>query len=162
MCSTLVPSWSSLGQCAPLPFLSPVTDVVHSIYPNVPMGVAWNGNNIGGSTKRAVGIAMHVGEWFYFLILNVPWFSFAQASVILVALSLDSHSGPPMLLVSSEGMASWLAWSPWASSSVSLCISTSCAKTLAGMQTWRGWASHSSLTLRIRDTKNAKRVTTPR
>ena len=25
------------------------------------MGVAWNGNNIGGSTKRAVGIAMHVG-----------------------------------------------------------------------------------------------------
>ena len=31
------------------------------IYPLVPMGVAWNGNNIGGSTKRAVGIAMHVG-----------------------------------------------------------------------------------------------------
>ncbi|RPA85958.1 MFS general substrate transporter [Ascobolus immersus RN42] len=31
------------------------------IYPNVPMGVAWNGNNIGGSTKRGVGIAMHVG-----------------------------------------------------------------------------------------------------
>ena len=25
------------------------------------MGVAWNGNNIGGATKRAVGIAMHVG-----------------------------------------------------------------------------------------------------
>ena len=25
------------------------------------MGVAWNGNNIGGSTKRGVGIAMHVG-----------------------------------------------------------------------------------------------------
>ncbi|KDR66528.1 hypothetical protein GALMADRAFT_273465 [Galerina marginata CBS 339.88] len=35
--------------------------VVSGIYPNVPMGVAWNGNNIGGSTKRAVGIAMHVG-----------------------------------------------------------------------------------------------------
>ncbi|KAG8925732.1 hypothetical protein FRC02_009457 [Tulasnella sp. 418] len=31
------------------------------IYPNVPMGVAWNGNNIGGTTKRGVGIAMHVG-----------------------------------------------------------------------------------------------------
>ncbi|KAK8862043.1 high-affinity nicotinic acid transporter [Apiospora arundinis] len=31
------------------------------IYPNVPQGVAWNGNNIGGSTKRGVGIAMHVG-----------------------------------------------------------------------------------------------------
>lgn len=25
------------------------------------MGVAWNGNNIGGATKRAIGIAMHVG-----------------------------------------------------------------------------------------------------
>ncbi|KAL4973567.1 major facilitator superfamily domain-containing protein [Aspergillus desertorum] len=31
------------------------------IYPNVPQGVAWNGNNIGGSFKRSVGIAMHVG-----------------------------------------------------------------------------------------------------
>ncbi|GES63963.1 major facilitator superfamily transporter [Aspergillus terreus] len=31
------------------------------IYPNVPQGVAWNGNNIGGSVKRSVGIAMHVG-----------------------------------------------------------------------------------------------------
>ena len=31
------------------------------IYPNVPMGVAWHGNNVGGSTKRAVAIAMHVG-----------------------------------------------------------------------------------------------------
>lgn len=31
------------------------------IYPSVPQGVAWNGNNMGGSLKRAVGIAMHVG-----------------------------------------------------------------------------------------------------
>lgn len=30
------------------------------VYPNVPQGVAWNGNNIGGSLKRGVGIAMHV------------------------------------------------------------------------------------------------------
>lgn len=35
--------------------------ILFRIYPNVPMGVAWNGNNIGGATKRAVGIAMHVG-----------------------------------------------------------------------------------------------------
>jgi len=34
---------------------------VCGIYPNVPQGVAWNGNNIGGSLKRGVGIAMHVG-----------------------------------------------------------------------------------------------------
>jgi sugar phosphate permease len=34
---------------------------VAGIYPNVATGVAWNGNNIGGATKRAVGIAMHVG-----------------------------------------------------------------------------------------------------
>lgn len=30
------------------------------IYPNVPAVVAWNGNNIGGSTKRSTGIAMQV------------------------------------------------------------------------------------------------------
>lgn len=35
--------------------------VTAGIYPNVPQGVAWNGNNIGGSVKRGVGIAMHVG-----------------------------------------------------------------------------------------------------
>lgn len=35
--------------------------VTAGIYPLVPQGVAWNGNNIGGSVKRAVGIAMHVG-----------------------------------------------------------------------------------------------------
>lgn len=31
------------------------------IYANVPQGVAWNSNNIGGSLKRSIGIAMHVG-----------------------------------------------------------------------------------------------------
>ncbi|ORY60005.1 putative nicotinamide mononucleotide transmembrane transporter protein [Pseudomassariella vexata] len=31
------------------------------MFPNIPQSVAWNGNNIGGSTKRGVGIAMHVG-----------------------------------------------------------------------------------------------------
>ncbi|KAF3352576.1 hypothetical protein VdG1_08917 [Verticillium dahliae VDG1] len=31
------------------------------IYPSVPQGVAWNGNNIGGGLKRGIGIAMHVG-----------------------------------------------------------------------------------------------------
>lgn len=35
--------------------------IASGIYPNVPQGVAWNGNNIGGSVKRGVGIAMHVG-----------------------------------------------------------------------------------------------------
>ncbi|KIM33273.1 hypothetical protein M408DRAFT_152109 [Serendipita vermifera MAFF 305830] len=29
------------------------------IYANVPGGVAWNGNNIGGTTKRAIGIGLH-------------------------------------------------------------------------------------------------------
>ncbi|KAM4066828.1 major facilitator superfamily protein [Hirsutella rhossiliensis] len=35
--------------------------VVMGIHPIVPQDVAWNANNIGGSTKRAVGIAMHIG-----------------------------------------------------------------------------------------------------
>ena len=30
-------------------------------FPNVPTGAAWQGNNIGGSLKRGVGMAMHVG-----------------------------------------------------------------------------------------------------
>jgi len=34
---------------------------VCGVFPMVAVGVAWNGNNIGGATKRAVGIAMHVG-----------------------------------------------------------------------------------------------------
>ena len=29
------------------------------IYSSIPQGVAWNGNNIGGSLKRGVGLAMH-------------------------------------------------------------------------------------------------------
>lgn len=31
------------------------------IFASVPLGIAWNSNNIGGSLKRGVGIAMHVG-----------------------------------------------------------------------------------------------------
>lgn len=33
------------------------------IYPNVPQGVAWNGNNIGGSTKRGVGIGKRLSSY---------------------------------------------------------------------------------------------------
>ncbi|PHH61416.1 hypothetical protein CDD81_387 [Ophiocordyceps australis] len=35
--------------------------VTMGIYPIVPQDIAWNANNICGSTKRAVGIAMHIG-----------------------------------------------------------------------------------------------------
>lgn len=31
------------------------------VYPMIPIMVMWNGNNIGGSTKRSVGIAMQIG-----------------------------------------------------------------------------------------------------
>jgi hypothetical protein len=34
--------------------------VASGIYPSVPQGIAWAGNNIGGSVKRAIGIAMFV------------------------------------------------------------------------------------------------------
>ncbi len=30
------------------------------IYPQIPLGLAWNGGNIGGSLKRGTGIAMQV------------------------------------------------------------------------------------------------------
>lgn len=35
------------------------------LYPCVPMGTAWNSNNIGGSAKRAVGIAMQIAAGTY-------------------------------------------------------------------------------------------------
>lgn len=31
------------------------------VYPIVPQDVAWNANNISDSSKRAAGIAMHIG-----------------------------------------------------------------------------------------------------
>ncbi|KAK6364978.1 hypothetical protein LTS17_011674 [Exophiala oligosperma] len=62
------------------------------IYPNVPQGVAWNGNNIGGSVKRGVGIAMHVGfgnlggaiSGFIYLSKDSP--EFTQGHAILIAM----------------------------------------------------------------------------
>jgi hypothetical protein len=30
-------------------------------YPMIPVMVMWNGNNIGGTVKRGVGIAMQIG-----------------------------------------------------------------------------------------------------
>jgi MFS family permease len=35
--------------------------VAIGMYSYVPQGIAWNGNNIGGSTKRGVGMAMQIG-----------------------------------------------------------------------------------------------------
>jgi hypothetical protein len=54
------------------------------------MGVAWNGNNIGGSLKRGVGIAMHVGfgnlggtiAAFIYLSKYAPHFIPGHASLI--------------------------------------------------------------------------------
>ncbi len=51
------------------------------VYPNVPQGVAWNGNNIGGSLKRAVGIAMHVG---FVRILNPASFPYWSKRVLII------------------------------------------------------------------------------
>ncbi len=61
MLNTQAPSSLFLGNYYVLFVLSFILTISTRIYPNVPMGVAWNGNNIGGATKRAVGIAMHVG-----------------------------------------------------------------------------------------------------
>lgn len=35
--------------------------VLLGIFPNVPQLTSWNSNNIGGSVKRGVGIAMQIG-----------------------------------------------------------------------------------------------------
>ncbi|KAF2474570.1 high-affinity nicotinic acid transporter [Lindgomyces ingoldianus] len=66
------------------------------IYPNVPQCVAWNGNNIGGSTKRAVGIAMQVGfgnlggvlSGFTYTVYDAPKYERGHGTVIgLLAMS---------------------------------------------------------------------------
>ncbi|EXJ79660.1 hypothetical protein A1O3_07940 [Capronia epimyces CBS 606.96] len=66
------------------------------IYANVPQGVAWNGNNIGGTVKRGVGIAMHVGfgnlggviSGFIYLSTDSPKFTKGHAILIgMVAMS---------------------------------------------------------------------------
>ena len=35
--------------------------VLLGIYPNVPQITSWNSNNVGGSVKRGVAIAMQIG-----------------------------------------------------------------------------------------------------
>ncbi|KAH7131984.1 major facilitator superfamily domain-containing protein [Dendryphion nanum] len=66
------------------------------IYPNVSQAVAWNGNNIGGSTKRSVGIAMQVGcgnlggilSGFTYTYMDAPLFHHGHLIVIsLLAMS---------------------------------------------------------------------------
>ncbi|KAL5322196.1 hypothetical protein ACEPPN_010166 [Leptodophora sp. 'Broadleaf-Isolate-01'] len=62
------------------------------IFACVPLGVTWNSNNIGGSLKRGVGIAMHVGSGnlggilasFIYLPKDSP--RFIQGHAILIAL----------------------------------------------------------------------------
>ncbi|KAH6713467.1 high-affinity nicotinic acid transporter [Leptodontidium sp. MPI-SDFR-AT-0119] len=62
------------------------------IFACVPLGVTWNSNNIGGSLKRGVGIAMHVGSGnlggilasFIYLPKDSP--CFIQGHAILIAL----------------------------------------------------------------------------
>jgi hypothetical protein len=60
------------------------------IYSNVPQCTAWNGNNIGGSTKRSVGMAMQVGignlggtiSAYMFLPRDSPHFKHGHAALI--------------------------------------------------------------------------------
>ncbi|KAH7407991.1 major facilitator superfamily domain-containing protein [Cadophora sp. MPI-SDFR-AT-0126] len=77
------------------------------IFACVPLGVAWDSNNIGGSLKRGVGIAMHVGSGnlggilasYIYLPKDSP--RFIQGHAILVALI-------SMSLCLSLGIRFWL------------------------------------------------------
>ena len=42
--------------------------VLLGIYPNVPQITSWNSNNVGGSVKRGVAIAMQIGTVGLFLV----------------------------------------------------------------------------------------------
>jgi hypothetical protein len=67
------------------------------VYPMIPIMVMWNGNNIGGSTKRGVGIAMQIGfgncggviASFVYRSKDVPRYFFGHGIVMgFLALSL--------------------------------------------------------------------------
>lgn len=60
------------------------------IYPNVPQGVAWNGNNIGGSTKRGVGIGKL--PWNTNLMQYLVSIVTLYANLILFFVPLCSHA----------------------------------------------------------------------
>lgn len=53
--------FAAAGQYIQQDILAVDADFVLGIYPTVPLIGAWNSNNIGGSLKRGVGIAMQVG-----------------------------------------------------------------------------------------------------
>jgi hypothetical protein len=63
------------------------------IYPNVPQITAWNGNNIGGSTKRSVGMAMQVGignlggviSAYMFLPRDAPQYAHGHSGLIALS-----------------------------------------------------------------------------
>lgn len=67
--------------------------VASGFFPNVPMGAAWQGNNVGGSLKRGVALAMHVGcgnlggvlSAYIFLSKDSP--QFVQGLAILIGLN---------------------------------------------------------------------------
>jgi len=72
------------------------------IYPNVPQITAWTGNNIGGSTKRGVGMAMQVGignlggvmSAFMFLSKDSPGFKKGHGILIgLLTMSIVLSTG---------------------------------------------------------------------
>lgn len=57
-CNTLEHSWQLVERKLLDPAPMSISD--SGSYPAIPVIIMWNGNNIGGSTKRSVGIAMQI------------------------------------------------------------------------------------------------------
>lgn len=79
--------------------------IASGIYPNVPQGVAWNGNNIGGSVKRGVGIAMHVGFVSTSGSQFIPFLHLHNSRAILVVLSPASSSEHKRSLITAPAIS---------------------------------------------------------
>lgn len=83
--------------------------VASGIYPNVPGITCWNANNIGGSTKRSVGMAMQVGignlggvlSAYMYLTKDAPKFKHGHTGLIGVS---------AMAFVFSAFMTVYLRW----------------------------------------------------
>jgi hypothetical protein len=75
--------------------------VASGIYPNVPGITCWNANNIGGSTKRSVGMAMQVGignlggvlSAYMYLSKDSPKFRHGHSGLIGVSVMAFVFSG---------------------------------------------------------------------
>jgi hypothetical protein len=94
-----------------------LTSHVLGIFPTVPLVAAWNSNNIGGSLKRGVGIAMQVGignlggviSAFVYQSIDQPRYAFSpQSNQAMLTLAFARFIKGHAILIGTTSAASIL------------------------------------------------------